>query len=183
VKEASADHEFFRRRLDVKDAGTGRHPLRVAVGDDTSAAVGILVFHGAVDHVGDGLEAAMGVPRSAFRLTGGVFDLSHLVEVDERVEIGEVDAAKGSPHGETFPFEAGRPSRHGFHGSVDRVGRRGVEPRQYEWVFNGYGGHFGSFFVVRLFNHVSASQIPSEQQHWHGTASSCVPPRCCDERV
>ena len=79
----------LRRLLDVQDPGAGGHPLRVAVGDDAAAAVRVVVLEDAVDHVGDGLEAAVRVPRRALRLAGRVLDLAHLVEVDERVEVAE----------------------------------------------------------------------------------------------
>jgi hypothetical protein len=36
------------------------HPLGVAVGDEPAAAVGVLVLEDPVEHVGDGLEAAVG---------------------------------------------------------------------------------------------------------------------------
>ena len=73
-----------------------------------AAAVGVAVLERAVDHVGDGLEAAMRVPRRALRLAGRVFDLAHLVEMDERVEIGEVDAGERPADREALPFEAAR---------------------------------------------------------------------------
>ena len=60
----------------------------------------------AVDHVGDGLEAAVRMPRRALGLAGRVFDLAHLVEVDERVEVLEVDAGEGAADREPLPFEA-----------------------------------------------------------------------------
>jgi hypothetical protein len=46
------------------------HPLGVAVGDEAAAAVGVLVPEDAVDHVGDGLEAAVRVPGGALGLAG-----------------------------------------------------------------------------------------------------------------
>ena len=46
------------------------HPLGVAVGDEAAAAVGVLVLEDAVDHVGDGLEAAVGVPGRPLGLAG-----------------------------------------------------------------------------------------------------------------
>ena len=69
-------------------------PLRIGVLED------------AVDHVRDGLEAAVRVPGRALRLTGRVLDLPHLVEVDERIEVREVDAGEGAADREALPFEA-----------------------------------------------------------------------------
>ena len=117
-----------RRRLDVEDAPTGGHPLGGAVADEAPAAVRVLVLHGAVDHVGDGLEAPVRVPARAPRLTGGVVDLAHLVHVDEGVEVGEVDAGEGPADREALALEAGGGGRHGADrplAGVDREPGRG----------------------------------------------------------
>jgi hypothetical protein len=106
VEEAAGGHQRFWWGFDVEDAAPGGHPLGGSVGDDTAAAMGVLVEEGAVDHVGDGLEAAMGVPRGALGFAGGVFDLAHLVHVDERVEVGVGDTGEGAVHREAFAFEA-----------------------------------------------------------------------------
>ena len=104
-------------------------------------AVGVLVLHGAVDHVRDGLEASMWVPRRALRLARGVLDFSHLVEVDERVEIGQVDASEGSPDWETLTLKAGRSGCHGLHWPIEGIGRPCVETRQHKGILDGYCGH------------------------------------------
>ena len=106
VEQAAADDQPFRRLLDVEDPGAGGHPLGVAVGDHPAAAVRVGVLEDAVDHVGDGLEPAMRMPRRALRLARGVVDLAHLVEMDERVEVGEVDAGERALDREPLPFEA-----------------------------------------------------------------------------
>ena len=106
MEQAAADHELLGRRLDVQDAAAGGHPLGGAVGDEPAATVGVLVLERAVDHVGDGLEAAVRVPVGAARLAGPVVDLAHLVHVDERVEVGQVDAGEGPPDGEALALEA-----------------------------------------------------------------------------
>ncbi len=65
----------------------------------------------AVEEVGDGLEAAVRMPRRALRLAGRVLDLAHLVEVDERVEVLEQDAGKRTADGEALALEAARRGR------------------------------------------------------------------------
>jgi hypothetical protein len=70
-------------------------------------AVGVLVLEDAVDHVGDGLEAAVGVPGGALALAGRVIDLAHLVHVHERVQGRQVDAGEGAAHGEALTLKAG----------------------------------------------------------------------------
>jgi len=97
----------------VQNASARGHPLRVAVGDQAAASVGVLVGHLAIDHVGDGLEAAMRMPGRALGLTGGVVDLTHLVEVHEGVEQAQVDAGEGALHREALAFEAAGRGRHG----------------------------------------------------------------------
>src|SRR3972149_3505674 len=71
VEQPAADDERLRWLLDMKDAGAGGHPLGVAVRDDPAAAIRVAVLEHAVDHVGDGLEAAMRVPRRALGLAPG----------------------------------------------------------------------------------------------------------------
>ena len=86
VEEPTVHDERLRRRLDVEQPGARCHPLRVTVGDDSAATVGVLVDEGAVHDVGDGLEAAVGVPRGALGLARGVLHLAHLIHHDEWVE-------------------------------------------------------------------------------------------------
>jgi hypothetical protein len=59
-----------------------------------------------VEHVGDGLEAAVGVPGGALGLAGGVVDLAHLVHVDERVQRAQVDAGEGAADREALALKA-----------------------------------------------------------------------------
>jgi hypothetical protein len=80
--------------------------LGVAVGDQPAAAVGVLVPEDPVDHVGDGLEPAVGMPGGALGLARGVVDLTHLVHVHERVEGCQVDAGEGAADGEALAFQA-----------------------------------------------------------------------------
>ena len=83
----------------------GGHPLGGAVGDQSAAAVGVLVGEGPVDHVGDGLEAAVGVPGGSLGLAGRVVDLAHLVHVHERVELGEGPAGEGPTDRESLALQ------------------------------------------------------------------------------
>ena len=120
MEEAAADDEMLGRLLDVQDAGTGGHPLGVAVGDDAATAVRVGVFHDAVDHVGDRLEATVWVPGRALRLARRVLHLAHLVEVDEGVQVAQVHAGEGAAHREALAFEgAGRSGD-----ALDRLRRR-----------------------------------------------------------
>jgi hypothetical protein len=64
------------------------------------------VLERAVDDVGDGLEAAVRVPRRALGLAGRVVDLAHLVHVDERVEAARSTPAKARRTGNPSPSKA-----------------------------------------------------------------------------
>ena len=111
VEQPAARDEPLRRLLDVEDPGPGGHPLGVTVGDDAATAVRVLVLEHAVDHVGHRLEPTVRVPRRPLRLARGVFDLPHLVEMDERVEVGQVDPGERPPDREPLPLEALRRVR------------------------------------------------------------------------
>ena len=124
----------------MQDAGTGRHPLGGAVGDQTAAAVRILVREAAVDHVGDGFEAAMRMPVGAPGLAGLVLHLPHLIHVHEGVEVGGTHTGEGPDDREALALH---PPRSGGDGAdrpfgVHRGG--GIHPRQVQWVC-GHCGH------------------------------------------
>ena len=141
MEEAAAHDEVLGRLLDVQDAGARRHPLGVTVGDDAAAAVGVVVLEDAVDHVGDGLEAAMGVPGRALGLAGRVLDLAHLVEVDEGVEVAQVHPGEGSADGEALAFEAAGRARHARDGAAPSLRIGPGETRQRGDVIDGDGWH------------------------------------------
>ncbi len=151
VEQAAAGDERLRRLLDVEDSGPGRHPLGVAVGDHPATAVRIAVLERPVDHVGHGLEAAVRMPGRALRLARGVFDLPHLVHVDERVEVGEIHARERATDREALALEAPRGVRDALHGALpgdDRVWLR--DARQDGDVFDGDGWHvIGSPLTLR----------------------------------
>jgi hypothetical protein len=103
MEQAAADDQLLGRGLDVQDPAASRHPLRGAVGDHAAAAMGVLVLEGPVDHVGDRLEAPVGVPVGAPRLARGVVDFAHLVHVDEGVEVARSTPAKARRTGKPSP--------------------------------------------------------------------------------
>src|SRR5688572_12548164 len=126
----------------MQDAGPGGHPLGVAVRDDSPATVRVAVLERAVDHVGDSLEAAMRVPGRALRLARGVLHLAHLVEMDERIEVAQVDAVKRAPDREPVALEPSWRVRDATHGALaceHGVGRR--DAREDGDVVDGDGWH------------------------------------------
>ena len=141
VEQAALLDEPLRRRLDVQEPRSGRHPLGVAVGDGAATAVGVLVVEGAVDDVGDGLEAAVRVPGGALGLARRVVHLAHLVHHDERVELGEVDAGERAAYREPLALESLRRGRHAPH-RTRLVAESGLaQPVQNGQVVNGDRGH------------------------------------------
>ena len=142
MEEAAADDQRLRWLLDVQDAGAGGHPLRVAVGDHSPATVRVAVLERAVDDVRDRLEAPMRVPGRSLGLARRVLDLAHLIEMDERVELAEVDAGERAAHRESVTLEPARRGRHAAHGSLagmDGIGRGNA--RQDGDVVDGDGWH------------------------------------------
>jgi hypothetical protein len=59
-----------------------------------------------VHHVGHGLEAPVGVPWGALRLTRRVLHLAHLIHVDERVQLSQINAGERATDREAFALEA-----------------------------------------------------------------------------
>jgi hypothetical protein len=159
-----------------EDPGAGGHPLGVAVGDDPSPAVRVLVLEHAIDHVGDGLEPAVGMPWGALRLAGGVLDFAHLVEVDERVEVGEIDAGERPPDREPLPFQPARSHGDAADGSLARCHRiRQRDPGQDGDVVDGDGGHVGALLaraciIARC--RCAATTCSRGQGTWRAGASS-----------
>src|SRR5436190_20056862 len=60
----------------------------------------VLVLHFAFQHVGDGLEASVGVIGRAHRLARRVVDRPHLVEQQERIDGGQTQPGERSPNDE-----------------------------------------------------------------------------------
>ncbi len=97
--------------------------------------------HLAVDHVGDGLEAAVRVPRRALGLARRVLHLAHLVEVHERVEVREVDAGEGAADREALALEAARRGGDRADRPVGRAEVRRGKAGEGQDVVDGHGWH------------------------------------------
>ena len=166
-KSPPCRHERLGRTLDVEDAGAGRHPLGVAVGDEPPATGGVLVLEGAVDHVGHGLEAPMGVPRRPPGLAGPVLDLTHLVHVHEGVELGQVDPGEGAPHREPLALVPRGRVGHRHHRSL--LGRSGIGGRQSgqgEDVLDGHSRHGAAPRLGFMRSPSDAQQYLRTQHSW-----------------
>ena len=158
MEESARLDQPFRRLLDMEDAGTCRHPLRIAVGDDATAAVRIGVLEDPIDHVGHGLEAAMRVPWRALRLTGRVFHLAHLVEMDERIEVLQRHPGERAPDREPLPLEPAWRVGDGADRPIAGDGRiRLADAGKNGDVGGDDGGH-----VRRLLGVTAATRIPDK---------------------
>jgi hypothetical protein len=72
------------------------------------------MLKGPVDHVGHRLESSMGMPGSAFGLARRIFDLPHLVEMDEGIELLEGNVGKSPSDWKALTFEAALGGRDRF---------------------------------------------------------------------
>jgi hypothetical protein len=104
-----------------------------------------MVLERAVDHVGDGLEPAVGVPGRALGLAGGVLDLAHLIHVDEGVQLGVRQPGERASHREALALETRGRSGDRSDGALHRVAEIGLgDCREREGVFHGDGRHDSS---------------------------------------
>jgi hypothetical protein len=99
------------------------------------------VFERPVQHVRDGLEATVRMPRGALCLSRSVLEGAHVVEQQERVGEGQVHAGERTPDHEALALEL--PV--GGHDPADvppvggRLGQRS-QPGEGQ-RFGGHGGH------------------------------------------
>ncbi len=148
VEEAAALQQVLGRHLAVHDAGTGRHPLRGAVGDHAAPAVRIAMTDLAVHHVRHRLEPAMRVVRGALRLARGVLDRTHVVQQQERIGEAQVDAGGRAADLEPLALEELRSVDH----AVDRARRPAlgrIDARQRRRIRGDQGRHRVLLLTVR----------------------------------
>ncbi len=109
-----------RRHFLVHDAAAGSHPLDVARAKLAAIAEAVAVFDGAREHIGDRLDAAMGMPGKAGAIVSRVV-AAEIVHHQERIEVGGVAETKGAAqahagalHGGTAEVDAfDRSNGHG----------------------------------------------------------------------
>ena len=90
----------------VDDAAAGRHPLDVARADDALVAHAVAVLDRAAEHVGDRLDAAVGVPGEAGQVLGRIV-LAEVVEHQEGIEQRDFAEAEAAAEVDARPFERG----------------------------------------------------------------------------
>src|SRR5207249_9786536 len=92
------------------------------------------MLKGAVDHVGDRLEASVRMPRGPLRLTGPVLHLAHLVHVDERIQISLIEPIERTPYRKALALHASWSPSDGHDTPLhlrDRIDHRAPRPRQH----------------------------------------------------
>src|SRR5690242_14911443 len=92
----------FRHFL-MDDAAACRHPLDIAGRDSAAVAHAIAVLHGSSEHVRDGLNPAVGVPREPRQIVLGNV-ITEVIEKEKRVEVGCVAESEraSQAHARTF---------------------------------------------------------------------------------
>ena len=122
-----------------------------------------------VDHVGDGLEPAMRVPCRPLRLARTVLHLTHLVHVNEGVEVPLVEPVKGAPHGEALALDTLGRGRNGEHRTLDARGPVGFgDSGQGQDVVDADSGHGTSS------NRAARAAIPDGSQSPPGRAGESL---------
>ena len=81
------------RHFLMQDAAAGGHPLHVAGAELAAVAEAVAMIDIAGQHVGDGLDAAMRMPREAGEIFGRPV-VAEIVQQQERIEFGGVAEAE-----------------------------------------------------------------------------------------
>src|SRR2546425_1011299 len=107
---------------------------------------------GAVDHVRDGLEAAVRMPGGAFRFARAVLDLAHLVHVNERIEVALIEPIERAAHRKALALDALRGGGNGEEGTLEGPDRTDVRNAgEGQDVLDRDRRHISSTNRVRLF--------------------------------
>jgi hypothetical protein len=105
----------------------GCHPLHVASGQLAAVTETVAVAHGAREHVGDGFDTPMRVPRKSGQIVVGVL-VTEVVEQEKRIEVTSVTKTKSATQSHTSAFNGG----FGLNDSLDWSYRHGFFSRSGE---------------------------------------------------
>ena len=101
------------RHFLMQNAAAGGHPLHVARAELAAVAEAVAVVDAARQHIGDRLDAAMGMPGKAGLIVLGPI-AAEIVHHQERIEIGRVAEAEGAAQLDARPL-------HGRNGLADAL--------------------------------------------------------------
>src|SRR5882762_791370 len=104
VHSAAFVADVARGHFGMHDAGACGHPLHVARAKHAAMAGRVLVLELALQHVSDGLEAAMRVIGRTDRLAGAVISRPHLVEKEEGIDYVQSRGRHWPAHDEACAF-------------------------------------------------------------------------------
>ena len=91
----AADRVALRHFL-MEDAAPGGHPLHVAGAEHAGIAEAVAMGDRAGQHIGDRLDAAVGMPGKAGQIVARPI-VAEIVHHQERIEIRRVAEAEGAP--------------------------------------------------------------------------------------
>ena len=94
------------RHLLVHDAAARRHPLHVAGAEVAAVAEAVAMLDVAGEHVGDGLDPAVGMPRKAGEIVVRAV-VAEVVEQEERIELRRVAEAEAALQLDARALEVG----------------------------------------------------------------------------
>ena len=95
-----------RRHLLVENAAPRRHPLHVARAHASLVAQAVAVADRTGEDIGDGFDPAMGMPREAREIVGGIL-VAKVVEQEEGIEVPRVTEAERATQTDTRSFDGG----------------------------------------------------------------------------
>jgi hypothetical protein len=104
LKPVRAARTVSLRHFLVNDAASCRHPLNLAGANRSAIPQAVLVIDGSGEHIGDGFDASMRMPREAGRVVfRGV--AAKLVEEQKRVKLRGASKPKGAVEMHSCSFE------------------------------------------------------------------------------
>ena len=95
------------RHLLVDDPAAGGHPLYVAGPDTPMVAHAVAMLYQPFQHIGDGLDAPVGMPRESGQIFGRVGGVEIIQEHQERVKLRHLGIAEGPFQMNPGPFDGG----------------------------------------------------------------------------
>src|SRR6476469_4660662 len=113
----------------MHDAAAGRHPLHIARPHRATVAEAVAVVDRSGEHIGDGLDAAVWMPRETGAVIVGAI-IAEIVEQQERIELAGVAETEGTPQLDAGAFHGGLglddtfdgPDGHGTLRLADAIG-------------------------------------------------------------
>ncbi len=92
------------RHLLMNDPAAGRHPLDVSRGDHPLVPQAVPMFDIPLQHIGDRLDPAVGMPGETRQIIVGVLGVK-IVEEKKRIEIGDLGITEGAPQVDAGPLQ------------------------------------------------------------------------------